>query len=128
MRHGSAIHMKKKILILASNPKGDLRIDREIHDLQEAIQRSPNSARFDVPLRMVLNQSDLRRYILDVKPQIIHFCGHGEKEGLVLEDGRGTAKIVSNAFIVDLLSKFADRIECVLLNACDTEPLADEHL
>ncbi|MEM9276341.1 MAG: hypothetical protein AAGA80_25825 [Cyanobacteria bacterium P01_F01_bin.143] len=24
------------------------------------------------------------------------------------------------------MSNFADRIECVLLNACDSEPLADE--
>ena len=119
---------KKKILILASNPKGSSNLDLlpEIRDLQEVVQRSLNRERFDVEWKVAVRQSDLRRHILDVKPQIIHFCGHGEREGLVLEDEKGKAKTVSNIFVVDLLSKFADRIECVLLNACDSEPLADE--
>ncbi len=118
--------MKKKILILASNPKGDIRIDKEIHDLQEAIQRSPNRDRFDVQCRMLLKQRDLRRYIVDVKPQIIHFCGHGTREGLILEDEKGKAKTVSNTVLTDLLKIFADRIECVLLNVCYSEPLANK--
>ncbi|MGK7896325.1 MAG: CHAT domain-containing protein [Xenococcus sp. (in: cyanobacteria)] len=119
---------KKKILILASNPKGssNLNLLPEIRDLQEAIQRSLNREHFTVEWRVAVRQSDLRRYILDVKPQIIHFCGHGTQQGLLLEDDNGTAKLVSKLFFADLLSKFADHIECVLLNVCDSEPLADE--
>ena len=119
---------KKKTLILVSNPKDSSNLDllSEIRSLQEAIQRSLNRKCFDVEWKVAVRQSDLRRHILDVKPQIIHFCGHGEREGLVLEDEKGKVKTVSNAFVVDLLRNFADRIECVLLNACDSEPLANE--
>lgn len=119
---------RKKILILASNPKGtnQLELLKEVSKLQEAIQRSQYSARFSEDFRVLQSQTDLRRHILDVKPQIVHFCGHGEKEGLLLEDDWGRVKLAKNEFIADLLKNFAERIECVLLNACDTEPLADE--
>ncbi len=120
--------MKKKILALVSNPKSTahLNILDEIGDLKEAMKRAEKRDLFTVEWDVVKTQTDLRRHSLDYKPQIIHFCGHGTREGLVLEDEKGQAKIVSNAFVVDLLRNFADRIECVLLNACDSEPLADE--
>ena len=117
----------KKILALVSNPKGSSNLDLlpEIRNLQEALERSLNRERFSVEWRVAVRQSDLRRHILDVKPQMIHFCGHGEREGLLLEDERGKVKLAENESIVDLLKNFADRIECVLLNACNSESLAD---
>ena len=119
--------MQKKILVLVSNPKGtsNLNLLPEIRDLQEALQRSQHRECFTVEWRVAKHQTDLRRYILDIKPQIIHFCGHGTDQGLVLEDDTGTAKVVTNEVLSDLLRTFADRIECVLLNACDSENLAD---
>ena len=119
--------MQKKILVLISNPKGtsNLNLLPEIRDLQEALQRSQHRERFAVEWRVAKYQTDLRRYILDIKPQIIHFCGHGTEQGLMLEDDTGTAKVVTNEVLTDLLKAFADRIECVLLNACETDPLAD---
>lgn len=120
--------MKKKILVLASNPKGTSNVNvlREIRDLKEAIKRSLDREHFSVESEVAVRQEDLRRYILDVKPQIIHFCGHGTSQGLVLDDENGTAKLVSNEVLVDLLKIYSDRIECVLLNACYSEALADE--
>jgi len=85
----------KKILVLVSNPKGTDNLDLlpEIRDLQEALQRSLNRDRFIVEWRIAKRQADLRRYILDIKPSIIHFCGHGTEQGLVLEDDTGKAKV-----------------------------------
>ena len=120
--------MQKKILVLVSNPKGtsNLNLLPEIRDLQEALQRSQNRERFAVEWRIAKYQTDLRRYILDVKPQIIHFCGHGTEQGLLLEDDSGRVKVVANEVLIDLLKAFVDRIECVLLNACDSGNLADD--
>ena len=119
--------MQKKILVLVSNPKGtsNLNLLPEVGELQEALQRSLNQERFVVEWKVAVRQTDLRRHILDTKPQIIHFCGHGTEQGLVLENDMGTAKVVANEVLVDLLRIFADRIECVLLNTCDSEKLAD---
>ena len=118
----------KKILVLVSNPKGtsNLNLLPEIQKLKESLRRSHIRERFIVEWEVAVRQTDLRRHILDIKPSIIHFCGHGTEQGLVLEDDTGTAKVVANEVLTDLLRTFADRIECVLLNACDSENLADD--
>ena len=120
--------MRKKILVLVANPKGtsNLNLLPEVRDLQEALQRSVCRDYFAVEWRIAKHQNDLRRHILDVKPQIVHFCGHGTQQGLVLEDDSGTAKVALNEVLVDLLRLFSDRIECVLLNACYSSSLADD--
>jgi len=120
--------MQKKILVLVSNPgkTTSLNLPLELKKLQESVQRSQKRDYFTVELRFAASQADLRRHILDIKPSIIHFCGHGTERGLVLEDNTGTAKVVPNEVLTDLLRTFADRIECVLLNACDSENLADD--
>ena len=96
--------MQKKILVLVSNPKdmSNLNLLPEIRDLQEALQRSQHRERFAVEWRVAKHQTDLRRYILDIKPQIIHFCGHGTEQGLVLEDDTRMAKVVTNEVLTDL--------------------------
>jgi hypothetical protein len=120
--------MKKTILILVANPQGSagLNLLPEVRNLQEAIQRSLNRERFAVEWRVAIQEEDLRRHILDIKPQIIHFCGHGTKEGLVIHDENNQVKLLSNEFLADLLKNFADCLECLVLNACETEPLAIE--
>jgi len=120
--------MKKTILILVANPQGSagLNLLPEVRNLQEAIQRSLNRERFAVEWRVAVQEEDLRRHILDIKPQIIHFCGHGTKEGLVIHDENNQVKLLSNEFLADLLKNFSDRLECLVLNACETEPLAIE--
>ena len=120
--------MKKTILILVANPhgSGSLNLLPEVRNLQEAVQRSLNKERFTIEWKVAIQQEDLRRHILDIKPQIIHFCGHGTKEGLVIHDENNQVKLLSNEFLADLLKNFSDRVECLVLNACDTEPLAIE--
>ena len=120
--------MKKKILFLVPNPKGtlDLKVLKEIQNLQEATRQSQDGKHFCVEWKFGMRQSDLRHYISEVKPHIIHFCGHGSKQGLSFDDENGMAELASNKVLADLLSIFKDRIKCVFLNACDSETLANE--
>ena len=74
----------KTILIWAANPKGDLRIDREIRDLKKAIERSKNSEQFEIKIELAVRPEDLQELFFDNKPYIVHFCGHGTGEqGLI---------------------------------------------
>jgi hypothetical protein len=120
--------MTKKILVLVSNPKGtdSLNLLPEIEALQEALRRSQHRERFAMEWQVVTHQRNLRRYILDVKPQILHFCGHGTEQGLVLADATGRAEVFSNEALTELLRIFSDRIECIVLNACSSASLADD--
>ncbi|MEM8721776.1 MAG: NACHT domain-containing protein [Cyanobacteria bacterium P01_G01_bin.39] len=122
----------KKILILAANPRGDLRIDREIRDLKKAIARNKNSDKFDVETELAVLPEDLQDLLYDNQPYIVHFCGHGMGEdGLVFENEEGEEQLVSNQALADLFRILGKDIECVLLNACHTETQVDlvvEHI
>ncbi|MDZ8257004.1 CHAT domain-containing protein [Nostoc sp. ChiQUE01b] len=118
----------KRILILASNPKGTsvLDLDREIRDIREGLRRSLNRDRFDIEVRGAVRPIDLRRAMLEVEPQIVHFCGHGSgKGGLVLEDDDGNEHFVKSDALSELFEQFSDTVECILLNACYSEVQAD---
>lgn len=114
----------KTILILSSNPKGTsvLDLDREIRDICEGLRRSPNRDQFQIEVRGAVRPEDLRRSLLEVKPQIVHFCGHGDGEdGLVLETNQGEAQFIESDELARLFEIFAEQVECILLNACYSE-------
>ncbi len=124
----------KKILILASNPKGTpaLALFKEIRDIEVGLKLSEKRDQFDIETRGAVRPEDLRRAMLEVKPQIVHFCGHGTgSQGLVLEDDDGNEHLASTEALSDLFRIFCDRVECVLLNACYSEVQANaifEHI
>ena len=111
----------KKILILAANPKDTvkLRLDQEVRDIQEGLQRSKQRDQFEIEQRWAVRPRDIQRALLDVNPQILHFSGYGtSNEGLVFEDNAGNAQFVSGGALASLFSLFAQQIECVVLNGC----------
>jgi len=118
---------RKKILILAANPVDTirLRLDEEVREIQEGLQRSKYRSQFQIQSNPAVRLRDLRRALLDHEPQIVHFTGHGNKEGLLVEDELGTAKRISSEALSGLFELFSDKIECVILSACLSEPQAD---
>ena len=63
--------------------------------------------------------------MLDLNPQIVHFSGQGEAEtGLVFEDESGQAKLIDAEALAGLFKLFAGKLQCVVLNACYSEPQA----
>ena len=105
----------KKILILASNPRGDLRIDREIRDLKKAIKRNKNAAQFEVEIELAVRPEDLQELVFDNKPYIVHFCGHGTGEqGLVFENDTEGEQLLSNQALSGLFQTINNDVECIL--------------
>jgi uncharacterized protein YjbI with pentapeptide repeats len=117
----------KKILILTANPKNTdkLRLDQEVREIQNGLDRAKQRDRFEIISRWATRPDDLRRALLDHNPNIVHFSGHGGGEhGLALENDTGKLQLVSTASLTRLFSVFRDTIECVLLNACYSEAQA----
>lgn len=113
--------MNKAILILAANPKDTsrLRIDQEVREIENGLQRGRKRDDFSLRLVLAARPLDVRRAMLDLEPNIVHFCGHGSgKDGIVLEDENGQAKLVRGKALAGLFELFADKVECVVLNAC----------
>jgi hypothetical protein len=122
----------KKILILASNPRKDLNLDREIRDLKKVINRYGKEAQLGVEIELAVRPEDLQELFLEHKPLIVHFCGHGTGEkGLVLQNDAGREQLVSTNTFSNVLALFNDKVQCVLLNACYSEVQAQaiiEHI
>ena len=120
-----------KILILTANPRipdyDPLRLDAEVRRIKEALQRSRYRDRFEIATKLAVRTRDLRRALLDHRPQIIHFSGHGTGEqGLALENDAGKLQLVSTEALARLFGVFeTGEIECVLLNACYSEVQAN---
>lgn len=118
---------QRTILILAANPKGTtpLRLDEEVREIEEGLRRSEQRSAFLVKSRWATRPLDMQRAVLEEKPQIVHFSGHGVgTDGIVLEDASGQAKPVGGRALAKLFQLLADQVECVLLNACHSQKQA----
>jgi hypothetical protein len=109
-----------KILILAANPTNStrLRLDEEVREIEEGLRRARRRDDFSIEQRWAVRVRDLSRALLDAGPQIVHFSGHGLTEGLILEDSKGEAQLVSSKALSGLFELFKDQVRCVILNAC----------
>ncbi|MGD1853391.1 MAG: 4a-hydroxytetrahydrobiopterin dehydratase [Leptolyngbyaceae cyanobacterium] len=112
------------ILFLAANPKGTprLRLDEEVRDIVEGLERSKHREKFELIQRWAVRPRDVQRAMLDVQPNIVHFSGHGSgEEGLLFEDEMGNPKLVEGNALARLFDLFSDTVRCVVLNGCYSE-------
>ncbi len=120
--------MAQTILILAANPKDTsrLRLDEEVRDIGEGLQRAKHRDQFVLEQKWAVRPRDIQRAMLDINPSIVHFSGHGtEGEGLVFEDETGSAKLVDGEALAGLFELFEEQLKCVVLNGCYSEVQAE---
>lgn len=116
--------MTTTILILAANPRNTsrLRLDQEVREINNGLQRAQRRDEFDLKSVWAIRRSDFRRAMLDLKPNIVHFCGHGSgEEGIVFEDENGQAELANTEALSGFFKLFSDKVKCVVLNACYSE-------
>ncbi|MEM7578677.1 MAG: TIR domain-containing protein [Cyanobacteria bacterium P01_A01_bin.80] len=121
--------MVKKILLLSANPTNTskLRLDEEVREIDEGLRRASKREQFKLVQNWAVRSRDFYRAILDIQPQIIHFCGHGAgEEGIVLEDETGQATFMHAEMLSSMFKLFATKgVECILLNACYSKVQAE---
>ncbi|WP_166096750.1 CHAT domain-containing protein [Rhizobium flavescens] len=115
-----------KALMLASSPTDQqpLRLDTEARDLREQLKLVQEPT-VDVLLenRWAVRSNQLQMEVMNAKPQILHFSGHGDHGLLIFEDVGGKTTEVSGEAIAELV-ELNRSIECLLLNACYSESVA----
>ena len=120
--------MKRSILILAANPKNTsrLRLDQEVREIDLGLKRARRRDEFELEQVLAARPIDVRRAMLDVKPNIVHFCGHGSGEdGIAFEDETGNQNLVDSEALAGFFELFADTVDCIILNACYSETQAE---
>ena len=140
---------KIKILVLAANPvnTSQLRLGEEVRSIKQILKQAKYRDHFELIDQGAVRVQDLSIPMLENKPQIVHFSGHGvgsqtssqddstrkgipdpeavtEPEGLVLEDDQGRAKLVRTDALAGFFKLFKNDVKCVVLNACYSEMLA----
>lgn len=115
------------ILFLTADPSNAsrLRLGEEAREIQEKLQLAQMRERFVLHQRHAVRPTDLTQAMLDVKPQIVHFSGHGLATGaLCFEDKQGQIQPIEPDALAALFELVSDHVGCVLLNACYSETQA----
>ena len=116
------------ILVLAANPVDtpELDLDREVREINIGLERSRK--RDEIVLKPILaaRQIDVRRAMLDYEPNIVHFSGHGAgAQGIAFQGEGGGAELVNAEALAGFFRLFADKVTCIVLNACYSEAQAE---
>ncbi len=119
---------KTTILFLAANPvdTGQLRLGDEVKGIQKAFERAKNRDSFTVHSRWAVTIDELALALQEFEdgPLILHFAGHGEDGAIYVEgDDKNKVRVEADA-LRDFLALFPT-IQCVVLNACYSDELAD---
>lgn len=116
------------ILFVAADPTNTtrLRLSEEVREIQERLQSARLRDNFTLYQRWALRPEDLTQALLDLKPQIIHFSGHGLKNGvLCFENELGEMHPVTPDALASLFEQFSAHVMCVVMNACYSNTQAE---
>ncbi|MCV6637079.1 CHAT domain-containing protein [Candidatus Albibeggiatoa sp. nov. NOAA] len=119
--------LTRKILILAANPKDRkrLHLTKEVREIKEGLRLSQKRDSFEIYSDDAVRIKDFRRAMLNVKPNILHFCGHGDRSGLIFESDNGDSIFIEGDILANFIGLIKS-VECVLLNTCYSKIQADE--
>lgn len=115
------------ILFLSSNPSetAHLHLGQELRDINERLQLSKHRDSFTLESCQAIRPEDITQAILDFNPKVVQFSGHGGMKGLCIEDVNGNPKSINLDALAALFKLVADRVTCVILNACYSEKQAE---
>lgn len=110
----------KKILVVAANPihMDKTRFDEEMRDIDRALKETKNRHKFEFRIANALRRRDLQLELVEYEPNIVHFIGHGTKEGLIVVDVNGLAVLFPFGPLSELFKLCSKHVNCVFLNCC----------
>jgi hypothetical protein len=110
------------VLFAAASPTNMARLQtqEEMRAVQEALDLSLGREGFNLVLRPALRPHDFARALLQLKPRVVHFSGHGASGTgeLCFQDDAGLSVQASPGGLRGIFSDPRHTIECVVLNAC----------
>lgn len=113
---------KQKILFLAADPQNRtrLRLMQEFREIKHNLQMSTSRDTIHLCIpELSVRKQDLNRRLLQEKPSIVHFAGHGVSDGsLCFEREDGACQEIKPGDLDLLFELHADYVKCVILNAC----------
>jgi CHAT domain/Translocon-associated protein beta (TRAPB) len=128
---GSAKEPGETILYLTASPKDPdlawlpLRSDLEMRKVKERLHLSRHRFEYRIEPCPAARWDDVSQALVDYEPQVVHFSGHGDRDGnLLLEDDAGGVSLTTPEGLARLFGLHRSTIRCVIVNACHSERLA----
>jgi myosin heavy subunit len=115
------------VLFLASSPKDEppLRLDKETREIQKRMRSSGFPESIFIEWRLARQLPDLVQDLNEVRPNVLHFSGHGNSGELAFEDKSEKAVSLTNEQLLKLLTAAPERIRLVLFNSCNSAAQAE---
>ncbi|NJL10275.1 MAG: CHAT domain-containing protein [Calothrix sp. SM1_7_51] len=116
-----------RILFLTADPtdKQRLRLQLELREIKNQLRVSYERDKFQLEFGFSARYEDVSQEILNFRPHIVHFSGHGMNTGeLCLEGEWGDSQPIAPEDLAELFELAGETVECVLLNACYSEAQA----
>lgn len=117
---------RETVLVLNATPddQGRLRADKEAAMLERQLEMVKNRERdLHVVQKFAVRLRDIQKELLNNRPKILHFSGHGDYGVLVFEKDDGTTAELDGGVLADILQAYGD-LECLVLHACYSESVA----
>jgi hypothetical protein len=117
-----------KLLFLNADPRGTerLRIGAETREILARLREARAESADDFVQRLGVRPEDIQHALDEVRPDIVHFSGHGGPDGnLCFESADGGSQPVAKEHLVEAFRALRHRIRLVVLNACHSQPLAE---
>lgn len=114
-----------RILFLAANPTSTTRLDleEELRSLEQEIR----GVRFRDSIKLIachaVRPDDLIRSVREHQPNVIHFSGHGSKDGIVLQNDHGGYQVVGGSALTRFLKNRG--VDLIVLNSCYSKSQVD---
>lgn len=121
----------KRVLIVAACPSdmARLALGKELREICHLLRHS-SSVPYQVRVLPAATERDVRDAILAMKPDILHFAGHGAASGMLFEKEDGRAEVMTGAALVHWLKVVTRsqkrRLELAVLNFCHSENMLTE--
>ena len=111
--------MKLKILFLSANPHQDLSPDEEYRIIEDVVSKSRARDNILLVPKFAVRINDMISAINEEEPHIIHFTGHGTKNGeLRLTDSSGDMDELLSTENLKKLFLTTKSVKLVFLSAC----------
>jgi TPR repeat protein len=102
-----------------------LLLDEDVRQIRQKVRAAEHRDALEFDVRWATRTDDLLQALLETRPQVVHFSGHGTSDGLVLVSADGLRPHhVDAAALAQLFDVFRGDIRVVVLNACFSLPQA----
>ena len=138
------------VLFLAASPHGcaRLQLDDECAGVERELGMTAARERFDVRSKWAVTVDEMMRHLTTLKPEIIHFAGHGGGPsapsarcrrrsmahrrvnativpGIYLENEQRQSQHVNALALAEIIKTTAASVRLIVLNACYSDSLAE---